>query len=428
MLVIDGAGDGHGVGMSQTGADGLALHGYSAREILKHYYTGTDIEHLAPGHWVSVLLQAGLHSVVFGGATHAGPRRLRIHATYLATTAKDGQIALESEHGRLLTYLPAPVTITSSQPITVYGGATSGVTDGRYRGSLQITAAGRGLDVINRVGLESYLRGVVPAESPPTWPAAELEAQAVAARSYALTSTPQAGFDLYADTRSQEYGGYDSETPATNAAVEATIGQVVSYAGALVTTYYFASSGGETEDVQNAMAGVAPEPYLTAVLDPYDGNRFGPITMTRHQAARKLRGLLRGTLESIVVTQRGASPRILSANVVGSLGTTTVSGVTLVSALGLHSTWACFTVTSATAEPASGWDRACAKPTRVRGGPSGPSGPSGPTGSTVGGTVGPSGPSGPTASTGPSGPTGPTGPSGPTSTTSVGGGTVGPTG
>ena len=425
MLVIDGAGDGHGVGMSQTGADGLALHGYSAREILRHYYTGTDIEHLAPGHWVSVLLQAGLHGVVFGGATHAGPRRLRIHATYLATSAKDGQIALESEHGRLLTYLPAPVTITSSRPITVYGGATSGVIDGRYRGSLQITTGRGGLDVINRVGLESYVRGVVPAESPPTWPAAELEAQAIAARSYAITSTPQAGFDLYADTRSQEYGGYDSETPATNAAVEATIGQVVSYAGAPVTTYYFASSGGETENVQNAFAGAAPEPYLTAVLDPYDGSRFGPITMTLHQAARKLKGLLHGRLESIVVTQRGVSPRILSASVVGSLGTTTVSGVTLVRALGLHSTWACFTVTSASAQPASGWDRACAKPTRIR---SGPTGPTGPTGSTVGGTVGPSGSSGPTASTGPSGLTGPTGPSGPTGTTSIGGGAVGPTG
>jgi stage II sporulation protein D len=411
--------------MSQTGAEGLALHGYSAREILRHYYTGTDIGHLAPGHWVSVLLQAGLQSVVFGGATHAGPRRLRIHTTYIATTTKDGQIALESEHGHLLTYLPAPVTITSSRPITVYGGATSGVTDGRYRGSLQITAGSGGLDVINRVGLESYVRGVVPAESPPTWPAAELEAQAIAARSYAITSTPQDGFDLYSDTRSQEYGGYDSETPATNAAVEATIGQVVTYGGAPVTTYYFASSGGETENVENALAGKTPEPYLTAVLDPYDGSRFGPITMTLREAASKLKGLLQGTLESIVVTQRGVSPRILSASVVGSQGTTTVSGLTLVSALGLHSTWACFTVTSASARPASGWDRACAKPTSIS------SGPTGPTGSTVGGTVGPSGSSGPTAATGPSGPTavtGPSGPTGPTGSTSIGGGAVGPTG
>ena len=421
MLVIDGAGNGHGVGMSQTGADGLAQHGYSAREILRHYYTGTHLEHLAPGRWVSVLLQTGLQSVVFGGATHAGPRRLRIGATYIATTAADGRIALESEHGHLLSYLPAPVTITSSKPITLYGGATSGVVDGRYRGSLQLAPRGGGLDVLNRVGLESYVRGVVPAESPPTWPAAELEAQAIAARTYAITIAPQDGFDLYADTRSQEYGGYDSETPASNAAVEATIGQVVTYAGTPVITYYFASSGGETESVQNAFADAPPEPYLTAVLDPYDGNRFGPITMTLRQAARRLKGLLRGRLESIIVSQRGLSPRILSASLVGSQGTTTVSGPTLSDALGLHSTWACFTVTSAAARPATGWDRACAKPTSL---PLGPTGPSGPTGSTVGGTVGPSGASGPTAATGASGPTAPTGPTGPTS---IGGGTVGPT-
>jgi stage II sporulation protein D len=424
MLVIDGAGDGHGVGMSQTGADGLALHGYSAREILTHYYTGTAIGRSAPGRAVSVLLQEGLDSVVFGGATHAGRRTLRIHATYIATTTGDGRIALESEHGHLLTYLAAPLTITSSRPITLYGGATSGVINGRYRGRLRLVPGGGGLNVINRVGLESYVRGVVPAESPSNWPAAELEAQAIAARSYAITSTPQNGFDLYADTRSQEYGGYDSETPATDAAVAATAGQVVTYAGTPVATYYFASSGGETESVQNSFSGATPEPYLTAVLDPYDATRFGPLTMTLRAAARKLRGLLHGRLESIVVTRRGISPRVVSATLVGSRGETTVSGPTLVSALGLHSTWACFTVTSASASasavPAAGWDRACADPKSI------PSGPTGPTGSTVGGAVGPSGSSGSTAATGPSGPTGPTGPSG--STGFLGGGTPGPTG
>ena len=66
-------------------------------------YTGTEIGQSAPGRAVSVLLQSGLGSVVFGGATHAGPRALRIHTTYIVTTAAAGEIALESEHGRLLT-------------------------------------------------------------------------------------------------------------------------------------------------------------------------------------------------------------------------------------------------------------------------------------------------------------------------------------
>ena len=267
----------------------------------------------------------------------------------------------------------------------------------------------------------------MPAETPSSWPAAALEAQAIAARTYAVASTPQQGFDLYADTRSQEYGGADAETAAADAAVDATRGEVVTYAGKPVVTYYFASSGGATESVQNAFVGAAAQPYLTGVLDPYDSTRFGPITMTIHQADQRLGALVHGTLRSIVVTRRGVSPRVVSARLIGSTGTTSVSGVSLANALGLHTTWACFTVVSSLARIASGWDRACAKPTGVSTGPTGPTGPSGPTGvsgltgSTGGGTPGPSGDSGPTGTTGTSTATGPTGTSGATT-----GGTIGP--
>jgi stage II sporulation protein D len=90
------------------------------------------------------------------------------------------------------------------------------------------------------------------------------------------------------------------------------------------------------------------------VLDPYDATRFGPITMTLGQADHRLRGLLRGVLEAIDVTARGVSPRIVSAELVGSAGTTTVSGVELAAALGLQSTWDCFAVSTsmATSRPA----------------------------------------------------------------------------
>jgi stage II sporulation protein D len=418
VLVIDGAGDGHGVGMSQTGAEGLALHGYDAREILAHYYTGTSVGRIAAEGAISVLLQSGLRSVVFSGATRAGSRPLAGDRTYIATTAANGEIALESERGRLLSYLPAPLAITSEIPIRFDGAASSGVIDGRYRGSLDIALAGPRLDVINRLGLEAYLRGVVPAESPSSWPAAELEAQAIAARSYAIASPPQNGFDLYGDTRSQAYGGYDAEAPPTDAAVTATTGEVVTYADKPVITYYFASSGGATEDVQDVFSGSAPEPYLAGVLDPYDASRFGPITLTLGQADHRLRGLLHGTLESIEVTQRGVSPRVVAANLVGSAGTTTVSGVTLARALGLQSTWDCFTVRSSSATLASGWDRACSRPTSLHGTPP----RTGPTGSSVGGAVAPNGytgPTGPTGSTGTGTATGPTGTSA--------GGAVGPT-
>jgi stage II sporulation protein D len=419
LLIIDGAGDGHGVGMSQTGAQGYALHGYSALQILAHYYTGTAVGQIAPRRTVSVLLQSGLRSVVFQGAVRAGTRRLGVGAAYLATASRTpGVIVLESERGRVLARLPSPLTIGSPAPITLDGAAQNRVVDGRYRGSLRIIARARGLEVVNVVGLESYVRGVVPVESPPNWAPAELQAQAIAARSYAIASTAaSADFDLYAGSQSQQYGGVAAETPTTNAAVAATAGEVVTYGGTPVTTYYFASSGGETEDIQNAFPGAAAQPWLLGVLDPFDHSRFGPMKLTLHGAARRLRGLLQGRLERIVVLRRGVSPRILTAEIVGSTGTTTVSGPTLAAAFGLPSSWACFAVTPASGAPVAGWDRPCEQtPTGITG-PSGPTGPSGATGSSGGGAVAPGG------STGTSGTTAASGPSG-----SSGGGAIAPGG
>ena len=93
----------------------------------------------------------------------------------------------------------------------------------RYRGSLEVRRSGSGLMAVNALGLEDYVRGVVARESPSTWPAEALKAQAVAARTYAITTAkPGAAFDQYADVRSQVYGGVGAETTATDAAVAAT--------------------------------------------------------------------------------------------------------------------------------------------------------------------------------------------------------------
>ncbi len=155
-----------------------------------------------------------------------------------------------------------------------------------------------------------------------------------------------------------------------------------------MTTYYFASSGGETEDAQNAFVGAAPEPWLVAVPDPYDSSRLGPLELTLGKAQTELGKLLRGTLEGIQVTQRGASPRIISAQVIGSGGATTVSGAQLAAALHLPSTWACFALSATGGQPPAGWDSACATPPQGTTGPTSATGPSGTTG-TGGGTGSP---------------------------------------
>jgi stage II sporulation protein D len=202
---------------------------------------------------------------------------------------------------------------------------------------------------VRSIPLERYVRGVVAAEMPASWPAAALQAQAVASRTYALTAHAGGSrFDVYADARSQVYRGKAAETPATNAAIAATAGQIVTYEGRPAITYFFASSGGRTEDVQNAFPGSTPEPWLRGVPDPFDGGSLHTwsTSLTFIAAAKRLRGLVRGSFRGIEVLRRGYSPRIISASVLGSKGATPVSGPTLAARFGLYDTWAYFSVAS----------------------------------------------------------------------------------
>ncbi len=144
------------------------------------------------------------------------------------------------------------------------------------------------------------------------------------------------------------YGGVKAETASTDAAVAATSGQIVTYDGRPAVTYFFASSGGYTESIQNVWAGAAAEPWLRGVPDPYDNAGQNPYhswgsQMSLAAAARKLGRLVRGSLVGIAVTRHGVSPRIVQAQVVGTRGTTSVSGTQLQGIFGLSDTWATFT-------------------------------------------------------------------------------------
>ena len=138
---------------------------------------------------------------------------------YPLTTA----LKLRADGQSKATALPGPLLF---QP-----GSAALALKHRYRGSIQIDVSAGKLRAINMVGLEQYLYGVVPSEMPYTWPPEALKAQAIAARSYALATRRTGAFDLYPDTRSQVYLGIEHEKPSTNAAVNATAGQVVLYDG-----------------------------------------------------------------------------------------------------------------------------------------------------------------------------------------------------
>jgi stage II sporulation protein D len=202
---------------------------------------------------------------------------------------------------------------------------------------------------VRKIALDTYVRGVVSAEVSSSWPLAALEAQAVASRTYALTAHAGGSkFDVYADTRSQVYRGVAAETPQTDAAVAATAGQIVTYAGRPAITYFFASSGGRTENVESSFVGSPAQPWLRGVLDPYEKGDLHTwkLTLSFAVAAARLRGLVRGSFKGIEVRKRGFSPRIVSAYVLGSGGRTAVSGPTLAARLGLYSTWAYFSTRS----------------------------------------------------------------------------------
>ncbi len=305
-LLIEGAGDGHGVGMSQEGALGYAQHGWSDAAILAHYYTGTTIGQ-APAHAVIKVLE-----------------------------------------GNRVVSVP----------------------------------------------IERYVRGVVAAEMPSSWPLAALEAQAIASRSYALTSHAGGSrFNVYSDTRSQMYLGVAAETASSNAAVAATAGQVVDYAGQPVTTYFFASSGGMTENIADSFVGAEAEPWLVGVPDAYETKASSwKLSLGFTAAAARLSGLVKGSLRGIEVLRRGVSPRIVSAEVLGSRGASKVSGPELAGRLGLTSTWAFFSVkrgARVTAEPdVSGVAPSAGQPSGTEAAPAAPPAPT-PTNSPQGGASAP---------------------------------------
>ena len=175
---------------------------------------------------------------------------------------------------------------------------------------------------------------------PDDWHREALRAQSVVARSYALaTLKPGALFDLYADTRSQVYGGIPAEAASTNRAIGSTAGRVLSWNGHVATTFYHSTSGGRTVSNDEAWPGATPVPYLVSVSDPYDGlsklHRWGPFRWTPADVGRKL-GV--GVVRDLVVS-RGPSGRATEVTIKGRSGTRTMLAQDFRRALDLRSTW-----------------------------------------------------------------------------------------
>lgn len=360
-VTLKGHGYGHGHGLSQHGAQGAALAGLSWSQITSFYYPGTARSSLA--RFVRVRISADTTSDVVvaprsklsvidlatrttrllpdNGATRWRLRPVRSNKTAVA-------YLLGGDWKRWALLSGDGAFSAAGRPIRLYYGSTSRLYRGRLYAS-RPSATSTDRDTVNRLSLENYLRGVVPAEMPATWHVNAVSAQSVAARTYAAyqLQTPQdSHYDICDTVSCQVYGGYDSEHPNANAAIDATKGVILTYGGKPAFTQFSASSGGWTD------AGSAP--YLPAKQDPYDdwkrsdgtdGNPNHDWTTTVDVATIERRWGI-ADLKSIEVVSRDGNGewggRIDKVVLHGAAKHITVGGSDFRMALGLKSTWFTF--------------------------------------------------------------------------------------
>jgi len=356
-ITITGHGWGHGHGMSQYGAEGAARAGKTADEIVSFYYPGTTLGELK-GYvkvWLTadndndtvVLARSGLN--VRDLATKQKWALPDNGATQWRLSVSPGGasiVAYKTDSWHRFVALTGDGEFTAwGQPITLVtpGGSTA------YRGALRsvrpsTTSTAR--STVNVLRIDNYVRGVIPREMPASWSPSAVQAQAIAARTYAayeMKHPLSAGYQICDTTSCQVYGGYSAEDSRANAAVVATAGQILTYDGEPAFTQFSSSNGGWSA------AGSAP--YLTAEQDPYDGwagnpNHDWSIVIDASVVERRFPRL--GNLTAITISrdatydEGGRAGQVVLA---GSNADVTVSGDTFRSVLGLKSTW--FALTAA---------------------------------------------------------------------------------
>lgn len=321
-VTVYGKGNGHGHGMSQYGAQGAAIAGLSATQIVGFYYPGTTLTNLGvttirvlvagAGSYPTVVAQSGL-ALSFNGANHALPTagisRYRLVPAGAGLKLQRLTTAWADVTG--YTALPRQADFNNVSTSVVRLARSDGQFND-YRSLLGAYNYGSGVWAINRVSLDQYTQGVVPRESPASWRAAALQAQAIAARTYgrnAVETHTGSAYDICDTTSCQVYGGLDrlssegtrlfGEEPNTNAATAATANEVLRYNGATIFAQFSASNGGWTS--------YGGYPYLPHKADPYDNAASGDpyLNWTRSLSVASIVswfGLSRAT--RIEITQR----------------------------------------------------------------------------------------------------------------------------
>src|SRR5256712_2955741 len=322
-----GRGNGHGLGMSQWGARGRAGAGDDYKKILAAYYNNSRIDSRDTSGLVRIALTHGAIDLA-----RPWPRVFGAMPFVAEPVTVDGYPQLSGQTGQLLAFDASPgglaeaflqsadgvrgTSVSFNRPLVIHSASAAGIRTNilqtmggdfrsgaeqwRYGGELRLIPKG-GANVlpVSVLPIEDYLKGVVPAEMPPYWGVEALKAQAIAARTYAMRKISGSGdFDLEGNQFDQAYSGLTEQVKASNDAVDATRGQVLTYNGQLLSALYMASGGGHTENseygfihLNHGLKPAANLPYLRGIADPLDRApswQVGPFSTTH--AAQSLPG------------------------------------------------------------------------------------------------------------------------------------------
>ena len=331
-FTFEGSGWGHGVGMSQWGARGMAERNNSYVQILQHYYSGAAVTTRATSNGVRVLATQGQASITL--------RAVGARITVAGSPLDPGQSVTLTRSGNQVV-LRGDINKSVSQSLAVTYGSGSSVTvsppgyNFHYgRVVVRIDGASNpngGLRaVVEGLTMQQYLYGL--GEMSSSWPIEAIRSQAVASRTFGqkrMDLRSSADYDLLGTVTHQAYTGTRHEDARWRAAVDSTQDRVVTYNGGLIDAVYSASSGGHTE--HSEIVWVSPLPYLRGKPDPYDAVASNPHnSWSRTYTGRQLGawfGL--GTVTSVqILGNTGASGRVDKATIrlTGTGGTRDVSG------------------------------------------------------------------------------------------------------
>jgi SpoIID/LytB domain protein len=368
---LTGHGNGHGIGLSQYGARNAATLGRSGTQVLDFYYPGTTTVAVLASSQIRVRLMAASTSAVqVQGATRLAVRDAATgRVTALPNPAARYRIVADATALRVQssTNGGAWSAVTSGAGPLVFQGVPelrlylpNGTSRG-YQGTIAgVRSGSTTLVTVNVLGIDAYVAGVLPAEMPPSWPAAALRAQAVAARTFAAferASRPAgSSYDLCDTTSCQVYGGRrlysggtvtDLQPASARQAVADTARQVRTYADAPILAQFSASNGGWT-------VGDPRFAYLPAKADPYDRASNPYATWTASLSVARLAQCFpaAGTVQRITVLRRDGhgewggrmlSVRLTGRTATGRTVTQDVTGSSLRSCAGMRTAYAIVT-------------------------------------------------------------------------------------